>query len=76
MANKTLILGRVLVTTAMQAQSAPFVDRSTVFGADGKRLTSTAVAISPPWHMGFSSYMGGWRTRKPVRALILGWVNA
>ena len=68
------ILGRLLVTTCVQAQGAPLVDRGVTFVEDGDRRVET-VCVSAPWLLR-ERWGNRRRTSRPAVALVLGWMSA
>ena len=65
MTNRSLILGKLLVTTAMQAGGTPFVDKCRSEATDGRVFWGVPILLSP------------WRRNRygdslPQRGLVLG----
>ena len=64
--NRTIILGRLLVTIANQGGAAPFVDRCRSESTDGRVFWGVLILLTP------------WRRNRygeslPQRGLVLGW---
>jgi len=64
MNRRSIILGRVVVTTCMQGSGAPVIDRATVHAKTGQHFRGWAVLLKP------------WRRRTDAtvrsRALVIG----
>lgn len=65
--HRAVILGRLVVTTTMQAQGAPIVDRCSGGTADGRWYRGRAILLKP-WLRGERSIR--------ARALVVGWLGA
>lgn len=66
MKNRSLILGKLLVTTGMQGGGAPFVDKCRSAAEDGRVFWGVMILLTP------------WRRNRfgeslPQRGLVLGW---
>jgi hypothetical protein len=64
--NKAFIIGRVSVSTCMQAHGAPLVDRAYQTDQTGNRYEGFAILLQP-WKR------NQYRESLPQRALVIGW---
>ena len=65
---KGFTIGRLVVTTVMQAAGAPVIDKCTTFVGPGDDTDRRAegFAIRPPWHRRSSPH--------PCNAVVFGWM--
>lgn len=59
-----IFIGRLVLTTCMQAQGAPVVDRCSGVSAEGRSYRGRAILLKP-WKRGERSIS--------ARALVIGW---
>lgn len=67
--NRSIILGRLLITTAMQGAAAPFADQCRSEAKDGRVFWGWLILLTP------------WRRDRygeslPQRGLVIGWQTA